>query len=123
MQETLVEMGMPQTHEDLEYIEHRVYHDYVASIDYDMKNPIFSGDAKKERSTPYEQDLSQYPEVLKRYQENYDKYEKVKERFEKEDLLADGGDNKFKKTLPRDMSPWESKYDTVLPRFTGQSSQ
>ena len=32
----LGEIGMPVTHEDFEYIEHRIYHDYVASADFDM---------------------------------------------------------------------------------------
>lgn len=37
--EKMWELGMPQTHEDLEYIEHRVYHDYVGTIDSDLKDP------------------------------------------------------------------------------------
>ena len=84
-------MGMPETHEDMEYIEHRVYHDYVSSVDYDIKNPMYSKEANTKKWTPYEQDLSQYPEVFKKYQENYEKYDKVKERFEMEDVLADQG--------------------------------
>jgi len=32
-------MGMPMTHEDLEYIEHRVYHDYVGTTDYGIEDP------------------------------------------------------------------------------------
>lgn len=39
IQEKLVEMGMPVTHDDLEYIEHRVYHDYVGMVDYGLKDP------------------------------------------------------------------------------------
>ena len=35
----LLEMGMPITHEDLEYIEHRVYHDYVGCVEEDIKDP------------------------------------------------------------------------------------
>lgn len=73
--------------------------------------------------TPYEQDLSQYPEVFKKYQENYAKYDKVKERFEKEDPLEDNGEGPFVRRLPKDMSPWEKKYDTLLPRYTGASCQ
>ena len=30
----LGEVGMPMTHEDMEYIEHRIYHDYVGSVDF-----------------------------------------------------------------------------------------
>lgn len=35
----LMELGMPVTHDDLEYIEHRVYHDYVGTVDYDLRDP------------------------------------------------------------------------------------
>jgi hypothetical protein len=28
---------MRMTHDDFDYIEHRIYHDYVASIDYNVK--------------------------------------------------------------------------------------
>lgn len=35
----MLEMGMPMTHDDINYIEHRVYHDYVNTIDYDIKDP------------------------------------------------------------------------------------
>lgn len=31
-------MGMPVTHDDLEYIEHRVYHDYAGTVDYGLKD-------------------------------------------------------------------------------------
>ena len=79
---------MPVTHDDLEYIEHRVYHDYVGTVDYDLKDP--SVGARDKNWAPYEQDLSLYPEVFKRYQENYAKYDKVKARFEEEDITASG---------------------------------
>ena len=39
MDDLLGEIGMPATHEDFEYIEHRIYHDYVASIDFDKDDP------------------------------------------------------------------------------------
>jgi len=42
LQDKLVEMGMPATHDDLEYIEHRVYHDYVGTVDYGLKDPSMS---------------------------------------------------------------------------------
>jgi len=34
----LGEVGMPVTHDDMEYIEHRIYHDYVGSADFQMTN-------------------------------------------------------------------------------------
>ncbi len=70
IQDALVEMGMPVTHEDLEYIEHRVYHDYVGSVDYGLKDPNLHPDGPTRGWVPYEQDLSQYPEVFKKYQQN-----------------------------------------------------
>ena len=65
----------------MEYIEHRVYHDYVSSIDYTQRDEQFDEGSFQKNWTPYEQDLSQYPEVFKKYQENYAKYDKVKEKF------------------------------------------
>lgn len=59
------------THDDMEYIEHRVYHDYVGSVDYGLEEPNVKGDPHTRNWTPYEQDLSAYPEVFKKYQENY----------------------------------------------------
>jgi hypothetical protein len=47
----------------------------------------------------------------------------VKHRFEEEDEMEDQGENKFKKVLPKDMSPWEKKFDQVLPRYTGTTCQ
>ena len=66
---------MPTTHDDFEYIEHRVYHDYVASIDYPLNNPMHAYKNWEQNWTPYEQDMTHYPEVFKRYQENYEKYD------------------------------------------------
>lgn len=86
---------MPITHDDLEYIEHRVYHDYVGTVDFDLKDPNHSENSIDRSWTPYEQDLTQYPEVFKKYQENYERYDKVKARFESEDLLEDQGTSPF----------------------------
>lgn len=33
--------------------------------------------------------------------------------------MADQGESPFVKKLPKDMSPWEKKYDTMMPRYTG----
>lgn len=58
MNDKLYELGMPVTHDDLEYIEHRVYHDYVGTVDYDLRDPGHSEDSFTRSWTPYEQDLS-----------------------------------------------------------------
>ena len=123
MDDLLGEIGMPSTHEDFEYIEHRIYHDYVASIDFDKDDPNHQYKSWERNWTPYEQDLSNYPEVFQRYQENYERYDKQKTKFENENPLEEQGDSIFKKELPKDMSPWEKKYDDLMPRFTGTLCQ
>lgn len=78
MKDECVEHGMPITHDDINWIEHRVYHDYVGTVDYGITDPSTAEDSVNRSWEPYEQDLSQYPEVFKKYQENYAKYDKVK---------------------------------------------
>ena len=123
MIDALGEVGMPVTHEDMELIEHRIYHDYVGSADFDMHDPSFQEDSYTKKWTPYEQDMSHYPEVFRNYQENYTKYDEVKERFATENQLEEQGPDPFTKRLPKDMSPWEKKYDDLMPRYTGTSCQ
>lgn len=67
MIDKLGDVGMPVTHADFEYIEHRIYHDYVGSADFQMRDHNHSEESFKKNWTPYEQDLSHYPEVLKQY--------------------------------------------------------
>lgn len=119
----LGEIGMPTTHEDFDYIEHRVYHDYVGTVDYDIRDPAHSEGSFNKAWIPYEQDMTHYPEVFKQYQENYDRYEKVKRRFETEEPYQEQGDSPFTRRIPKDLSPWEKKYDDLMPRYTGTSSQ
>lgn len=38
MIDKLGELGFPVTHDDMELIEHRIYHDYVGSADFQMKD-------------------------------------------------------------------------------------
>jgi hypothetical protein len=61
--------------------------------------------------------------VFRQYNENYKAYDKVKERFETEDQMAEQGADPFTRKLPKDMSPWEKKYDDLMPRYTGTSCQ
>ena len=123
MIDKLGEIGMPVTHEDFEYIEHRIYHDYVASADFDMDDPNHMPGERYKAWTPYEHDLSHYPEVFQKYQENYAKYDQLKETTAAENPLEEQGDEIFTREIPRDMSPWEKKYDDLMPRFTGTSCQ
>jgi len=114
---------MPVTHEDFEYIEHRVYHDYVGTVDYNIKDPNHEEGSFDKQWVPYEQDLTHYPEVFKMYQENYKKHDQVKKRFETEEPMVEQGESPFTRRLPKDMSPWEKKYDDMMPRFIGSSAQ
>lgn len=123
MIDKLGEIGMPQTHEDFEYIEHRIYHDYVASADFDMQDPNHAPGEMRKTWTPYEQDLSHYPEIFHKYQENYEKYDQLKAKTEAENPLEEQGDEIFSREIPRDMTPWEKKYDDLMPRYTGTSCQ
>ena len=100
-----------------------MYHDYVGTVDFELRDTNALENNVDRTWVPYEQDLTQYPEVFKKYQENYDRYEQVKEKFENEDLLEEQGANMFARRLPKDNSPWEKKYDTMMPRFTGTSCQ
>ena len=61
--------------------------------------------------------------MFKQYQENYAQYDKVKERFENENPLEEQGEEPFKKRLPKDMTPWEQKYKTMMPKYTGTVCQ
>ena len=36
-----MKLGTPLTHEDIELIEHRVYHDYEASVDFGPPDPSY----------------------------------------------------------------------------------
>lgn len=68
--------------------------------------------------------MSHYPEVFRRhYQENYAKYDKVKERFADENPMEESGPDMYSREIPKDMSPWEKKYDEMMPRYTGTLCQ
>ena len=95
----------------------------MGTVDYDIRDPSHSEGSFDKAWVPYEQDLTHYPEVFKVYQENYDRYDKVKKRFETEEPLVEQGESPFTRRMPKDMSPWEKKYEDFMPRFTGTSSQ
>lgn len=54
MIDKLGDVGMPVTHDDMEYIEHRIYHDYVGSVDFDLKDPNHEPDSFDKQWVPYE---------------------------------------------------------------------
>ena len=61
-----------------------MYHDYVGTVDYDMRDPNHSEGSFEKAWLPYEQDLTHYPEVFHKYQENYKLMDDLKKRFENE---------------------------------------
>jgi hypothetical protein len=108
----------------MEYIEHRIYHDYVGTVDFNMRDMNHAEGEHEKKWTPYEQDLSKYPEVFrKQYSENFEAHDKANEKFANEDPMEEAGPAMFRKTVPRDMSPWEKKYDDIMPRYTGTLCQ
>ena len=123
MIDKLGEIGMPTTHDDMEYIEHRIYHDYMGSADFQYRDANTDSDAFTKRWTAYEQDLSNYPEVFKKYQENYKAMDDFEAKVANENPLVEQGEGMFKRKLPKDMSPWEKKYEDIMPRFTGTLCQ
>ena len=54
MVDMLGDVGMPVTHDDFDYIEHRIYHDYVGTVDYDIKDPNHEHDTFNKAWVPYE---------------------------------------------------------------------
>lgn len=50
----MFEMGMPATHDDMEFIEHRVYHDYVGTVDYDQPDSNMDPNSFDRNWVPYE---------------------------------------------------------------------
>lgn len=121
----LGEAGFPETHEDFDYIENRIYHDYIGTIEHNMRDPNHAaGEGPNKTYTPYEQDMSHYPEVFKKhFQENYADYDDVKKRFDDEDEMEEAGPDMFERQTPADMTPWDKKYNDVLPRYTGTLCQ
>lgn len=57
-EDVVAQAGVPVTHEDLDYIEHRVYHDYVGTVDYDIRDPAHSEGSFDRAWLPYEQDMT-----------------------------------------------------------------
>jgi hypothetical protein len=88
-----------------------------------MRDHNHAANSANKTWTPYEQDLTHYPEVFKQYQENYAAYDKMKDQFANEDPMAEQGEDPLTKKLPKDMSPWEAKYNNLKPRYTGTLCQ
>ena len=46
--------GMPVTHEDFDYIEQRIYHDYVGTVDHDIEDENHKEGNFDKNWVPYE---------------------------------------------------------------------
>jgi hypothetical protein len=71
IQDKISDYGIPLNHQDMEYIEHRTYQDYVGTVDFDIRDPNHSKQDKYKTWMPYEQDYTHYPEVFKKYGDNF----------------------------------------------------
>lgn len=70
-------------------------------------------------STPYEQDLSKYPELFHRYQENYDSFEAANRKFDSELKGTQETIEPLGEDIPVMNARYKKKYDVDAPRFTG----
>lgn len=95
----------------------------MGTVDYDKTDPNHAEGENAKQWIPYEQDMSHYPEVFRKYQENYARYDEIKQRFENEPQFKEQSESAFTRKLPKDMTPWESKYDPLMPKFTGTLCQ
>lgn len=73
--------------------------------------------------SPYEQDLSRFPEIFKMYGENFERYEEVKKRFDTEAPGEQMGEHPINPQKPTDQSPWEQRYDNYQQRHRGTLMQ
>lgn len=119
----LNELGLPTGEmDDMEVLEHRIPTPYNQDqLEFDLENPFTKEDSQDNTYNPYYNDLSKYPEIFQMYGENYDKYQKVKERFDNEPAGEAPGEHALTKDKPKDLSPWEKKYDDAQPKYTGET--
>ncbi|CAI2373490.1 unnamed protein product [Moneuplotes crassus] len=106
------EAGLPIDKDDAQYIS-----------DPRVPNISIEPDQGDRTWSPYEQDLSRFPEIFKMYGENFDRYEQVKKRFETEQPGEQMGEHPINPQKPTDQSPWEKRYDDYMPRHKGQLLQ
>lgn len=111
--------GIPTQWKDMQYLVHRIYHDYNSKIDQTGGAPEFEAHSEYEGSDPYRQDVSRFPEMFKSYGENYDLYERARNKFQTETPGVQKSESPFKREMPKDMGPWDKKFDDFMPRFRG----
>ena len=114
--------GVPIVDEDFQYIEHRIFTDYHMGPEMDVRDTDHERIRNDKGWNPYEQDLTNYPEIYKMYGENFDRYERAKKHFEDDDAFAQPahkGPHEFR--VPKNQDPWTKKYDDFMPRYDGSS--
>lgn len=122
LEHQMANRGLPRDADDLEFVEHRIVSQYAPDItNPNITHPFIEEDYDEYTWTPYEQDLSSYPEIFKMYGENFEKYQKVKARFDNEKPGEQPAEAPSTPRKPKDQSPWEKKYDDYMPKYTGES--
>ena len=94
--ELMDEKGYPLMQDDMEHIEHRVETNHYYGHMFD-DHEFYREDNDPIGWTPYEQDLSEYPEIYKMYGENFERYERAKKKFMEEDPKEEQGEDAHKK--------------------------
>ena len=65
--------------------------------------------------TPYEQDMSHYPEVFKKFGQNHKMWDEAREKFENDDPNEETGPHHFERQVPKDMSPGNRSTTQAYP--------
>ena len=116
--EKLSDKGYPILEEDMEHLEFRIEANHYFGTEFDSQDLEQEDDADRGWN-PYEQDLSNYPEIFKMYGENFDRYERAKKKFSEEDPKEWSSEDAHSKRIPKNLDAWEKKYDDFMPRFRG----
>lgn len=116
------EDGLPVDDDDMEYLENRVFSRYAPDIShFNSPDTVTEENQDEQTWNPFEQDLSNYPEIFKMYGENYERYQQVKDQFDNEAPGQQHGEPSIIPKMPKDQTPWTNKYDEYMPKYTGES--
>lgn len=121
MASMLADQGVPTITKDFEYIEHRIPGDYFNGVEWEQSS--IHRDTSGKGWNPYEQDLTNYPEIYKMYGENFDRFERAKKKFEEEVPGEQQGEGPLQDRAPFNRDAYEKRYDDFMPRFSGTSMQ
>ncbi len=120
--ERIQEIGLTEHFEDIEDLEMRVHDDQLDnSLEMNLPLQETEPDNLTRGNTPYEQDLSKYPEIFHQYQENYDRFEDANRKFDTEPKGQPVSQTEPVGNPLKDHARYKKKYDVDAPRFTGTS--